>query len=175
MIKAMSGLALVILMLTGAPSFAQTPQAGQTNPGVAGVKASYGDWQMRCDTPPGAQKEQCFLVQNVMADDRPNVALSVVVLKTADQRERFLRVLAPLGVLLSNNLWLKIDGLDVDRLQYVRCFPTGCLAELPLQDAVITRLRTGKAATLIIWQTPEEGIGVPLSLAGFGDGFDKLP
>jgi invasion protein IalB len=27
----------------------------------------------------------------------------------------------------------------------------------------------------IIFQTPEEGIGVPISLAGFGEGFDALP
>ena len=26
-----------------------------------------------------------------------------------------------------------------------------------------------------IFQTPEEGIGIPLTLNGFGDGFDKLP
>src|SRR5690349_12367916 len=60
------------------------------------VKATYGDWQVRCDTPPGAQKEQCALVQSVTAEDRPNVAMTVLVLKTADQKSRILRVLAPL-------------------------------------------------------------------------------
>ena len=30
------------------------------------------------------------------------------------------------------------------------------------------------AATFIIFQTPEEGIGIPMSLKGFGEGFDKL-
>jgi invasion protein IalB len=31
------------------------------------VKAQYGDWQMSCDTPPGASFEQCALIQNVSA------------------------------------------------------------------------------------------------------------
>jgi invasion protein IalB len=39
----------------------------------------------------------------------------------------------------------------------------------------MNKLRTGQSATFIIFQTPEEGIGIPVSLKGFGDGFDKLP
>src|SRR5262245_2724521 len=37
------------------------------------VKSVHGDWQVRCDTPPGAQGEQCALIQSVTAEDRPNV------------------------------------------------------------------------------------------------------
>ena len=69
----------------------------------------HGDWQIRCDTPPGAQAEQCALIQSVTAEDRANVGLTVIVLKTADQKSRLMRVLAPLGVLLPSGLGLKID------------------------------------------------------------------
>ena len=50
-----------------------------TSPALAQgeVKAVHGDWQMRCDTPPGAESEQCALIQNVTAEDRDNVGLSV--------------------------------------------------------------------------------------------------
>jgi invasion protein IalB len=44
-----------------------------------------------------------------------------------------------------------------------------------MDDALIGKLRNGKTATFIIFQTPEEGIGFPLSLDGFGEGYDKLP
>ncbi len=66
----------------------------------ARCKSVHGDWQVRCDTPPGAQGEQCALIQSVTAEDRANVGLTVIVLKTADQKSRLMRVLAPLGVLL---------------------------------------------------------------------------
>ena len=33
------------------------------------VKNTFGDWQMRCETPAGATSEQCALVQNVVAED----------------------------------------------------------------------------------------------------------
>jgi invasion protein IalB len=161
--------ALAVVAVIGVLGFAAPAMA------QGAVKATYGDWQVRCDTPPGAQKEQCALVQSVTAEDRPNVAMTVLVLKTADQKSRILRVLAPLGVLLPSGLGLKIDNADVGRAGFVRCLPNGCVAEVMLDDTLVGQLRTGKSATFIIFQTPEEGIGIPLSLNGFGEGFDKLP
>src|SRR6201997_3293273 len=139
------------------------------------VRSVHGDWQIRCETPPGAQSEQCALMQSVTAEDRPNVGLTVIVLKTADQKSRLMRVVAPLGVLLPSGLGLKIDNEDVGRAGFVRCLPNGCVAEVVMDDKLIGELRTGQTSTFIIFQTPEEGIGFPMSLKGFGEGYDLLP
>ena len=139
------------------------------------VKSVHKDWQIRCDTPPGAKSEQCALIQSVTAEDRANVGLTVIVLKTADAKSRLMRVVAPLGVLLPSGLGLKIDQADIGRAGFVRCLPNGCIAEVVMDDELIKKLRNGKTATFIIFQTPEEGIGFPMSLAGFGEGYDKLP
>ncbi len=135
----------------------------------------HGDWQIRCDTPPGAQDEQCALIQSVIAEDRANVGLTVLVLKTADQKFRLMRVIAPPGVLLPSGLGLKIDQTEVGRAGFVRCLPSGCIAEVVMDDDLIGKMRTGQTATFIIFQTPEEGIGFPMGLKGFGEGYDKLP
>jgi invasion protein IalB len=139
------------------------------------VKAQYGDWQMSCDTPPGASFEQCAIIQNVTAEDQPNVGLSVIVLKTADQQVRLLRVLAPLGVLLPNGLGLNVDGRDIGRVAFVRCLPNGCVAEVVLDEQLIKTLSEGSNAIFVVFKTPEEGVGIPVSLKGFGDGFAQLP
>jgi len=139
------------------------------------VRSTHGDWQVRCDTPAGAQGEQCVLMQFVTAEDRDNVGLTVIVLKTADKKARIMRVLAPLGVLLPSGLGLKIDNADMGRAGFVRCLPNGCVAEVILEDKLLNQLQTGKQATFIIFQTPEEGIGIPISLNGFGPGYDALP
>jgi invasion protein IalB len=139
------------------------------------VRSIHNDWQIRCDTPPGAQGEQCALIQSVTADDRPNIGLTVIILKTADKKTRLMRVIAPPGVLLPSGLGLKIDNAEVGRAGFVRCVPNGCVAEVIMDDNLIGKLRTGQSATFIIFQTPEEGIGFPISLKGFGEGFDKLP
>jgi len=139
------------------------------------VRAEYGDWQMSCDTPPGASFEQCAIIQNVLAEDQPNVGLSVIVLRTADREARLLRVLAPLGVLLPNGLGLNVDGTDMGRVAFVRCLPNGCIAEVELDDDIIKVLSEGSNAIFVVFKTPEEGVGIPVSLAGFAEGFEALP
>ncbi len=150
--------------LLGAPAMAQGT-----------VKAEYGDWQMSCDTPPGASFEQCAIIQNVLAEDQPNVGLSVIVLRTADREARLLRVLAPLGVLLPNGLGLNVDGTDMGRVAFVRCLPNGCIAEVELDEEIIKVLSEGTDAIFVVFKTPEEGVGIPVSLNGFAEGFAALP
>jgi invasion protein IalB len=139
------------------------------------VKSKHGDWELRCETPAGAAREQCALLQSVTAEDRPNINLMVIVLKTADGKNRLLRVIAPLGVLLPSGLGLKIDDTDVGRAGFVRCLPTGCVAEVVMEEKLIGQMKNGQKATFIIFQTPEEGIGIPLAMDGFKEGFDALP
>ncbi|WP_310622171.1 invasion associated locus B family protein [Flexibacterium corallicola] len=138
------------------------------------VKSVYDDWQLRCDTPPGAQGEQCALVQNVTAEDRENVGLTVIILKTADGQSTLLRVLAPLGVLLPSGLGLRIDDADIGRAAFVRCLPNGCVAEVMMKQDLVAKMTSGNLATFIIFLTPEEGIGIPISLAGLTEGFSQL-
>ncbi|QFT33697.1 Invasion associated locus B (IalB) protein [Labrenzia sp. THAF82] len=157
-------------ILFSAVSHATLPAAAQGE-----VRSAHGDWQMRCDTPPGSTGEQCALIQNVTAADRENVGLSVIILKTADKQARILRVLAPLGVLLPSGLGLRVDNADIGRAGFVRCLPNGCIAEVILEEDLLTKLQGGGQATFIIFQTPEEGIGIPISLNGFSAGFDALP
>ena len=163
----------LVAALLGAGLLASVVPARVSAQGL--VKGKYGDWEMRCETPPGAPHEQCALLQRIEAEDRPNVNLVVIVLKTADGKSRLLRVVAPLGVLLPSGLGLKIDQVDVGRAGFVRCLPTGCVAEVMMEDKLIDQLRNGTTATFIIFQTPEEGIGIPLTLTGFKDGYAKLP
>ena len=139
------------------------------------VKSTHGAWSMVCDTPPGASSEQCALMQNVVAQGRSEVGLSVVVLRTADGKSEIMRVLAPLGVLLPNGLGLNVDGKDIGRAYFVRCFQDGCYAEVILENELLETLRKGSTATFIVFQTPEEGIGIPVDLTGFADGYTSIP
>lgn len=141
----------------------------------AELRSSHGDWQIRCETPPGARSEQCVLRQFVTADDRPEVGLVVNAFKLADGQGSLLSVTAPLGVLLPTGLGLYIDGDEIGRVDFMRCLPSGCIADADLDGELVSRLSEGEEALFVIFQTPEEGIGIPISLAGFGDGYAALP
>lgn len=164
-------LVAIVLAATLAPrgAIAQslTPEGGT-------VKAQHGDWQVVCKPPPpGAKKEVCALVQSVTAEDRNNVGLTVYFQKFSDGR-RVLRVFAPLGVLLPPGLGLKIDDKDVGHAPFLRCHTFACYAQVVVEDKLIDQLKTGKTAVFIIFQTEEAGIGIPISLAGFGQALAAL-
>lgn len=181
--KAAAALLSCLMGLTPVAGLAQQPKAGSpaappandANAAKVGpIRGTYGAWQMRCETLPGAQSEQCALVQTVSATDRQNVGLLILAFRTADQKASLLRVIAPLGVLLTSGLGLRIDDVNIGATDFVRCLPNGCVAEARLTDDLLAKLKTGKAATFIIFQTPEEGVGIPVSLEGFGPGFEAL-
>jgi len=138
------------------------------------LKNTVGAWQVRCGRPPGARSEKCALVQSVKAEDRNNVSLTIIFLRSFSGDKRLLRVVAPLGVLLPTGLGLKIDGEDVGHAPFLKCGQVGCVAEVVADDNLIEKMQSGQNAIFIIFQTPEEGIGVPIDLTGFGDGLAQL-
>ena len=165
------GLALALMVAAGL----STTVVAQRAAAQTAVKGKLGGWETRCENPPGAQHEQCAIVQSVIDADRPNITLVVIALKTADRKSRLLRVIAPLGALLPTGLDLKLDADDVGRMGFVRCLPNGCVAEVFLDDKLTGKLESGAEATFVLFETPEEGVGVPTPLAGFKDGFEALP
>ncbi len=150
-----------------------TPPPPQTTSDPA-IKGLYGEWALRCEIPAGALTEQCVLVQNVYADGRPDVQLVVIVLKVPDGGH-LLRVVAPLGVVLPAGLGLKIDGTDIGRTGFMRCLGNGCMAEVAMDDGLIGRFSTGSTALFVIYPKPDEGVGIPIPLAGFASGLARLP
>jgi len=138
------------------------------------VRSSHGDWQMRCDDSQGPGVEICALMQSVSAKGNKNIGITIIIQKHKDKKV-LLRAQAPLGVLLPGGLGLQVDGKDLGRTIFLRCVSTGCLAEVPLDEKVLSRFRAGNKATFVIFESPKKGIGLPVSLKGFTAGFESLP
>jgi invasion protein IalB len=152
------------------------PRAFAAESGPQGVvRDKHGDWATRCETAPGASHEQCAIVLSVVDQERPNLILVVIVVNTADRKARLMRIIAPLGVLLPPGVSLRIDNAEAGRLSFLQCLPNGCVAQLAMDEGLIDKLKNGKTATLGIFQTPEEGVGVQAPLAGFKEAYEQLP
>ncbi|MGH6864769.1 MAG: invasion associated locus B family protein [Methyloceanibacter sp.] len=170
---AVLALAFILTSPSGARAASTDVAPGATGPGSV-VRETHGAWQVSCRTPPGAKEEKCALVQSVTAEDRPNVGLTVVFYQAIGENKKLLRVVVPLGVLLPTGLGLKIDNQDVGNAPFLKCGKRGCVAEVVLQDEVIAKLKKGENAMFIIFDTPEAGIGIPVSLQGFADALASL-
>tara|TARA_R110002020_G_scaffold135413_1_gene302335 strand:- start:1069 stop:1644 length:576 start_codon:yes stop_codon:yes gene_type:complete len=158
-----------------APSQERVPQP--TSPQQPGtVRENHGAWSIICDRPAGATTEQCALMQNVIAEDRPEVGLSVVILKTADRKAKILRILAPLGVLLKDGMELFVDNNNIGRAYFTRCFSEGCYVEVEIDDELMRILRAGKNAVFALRESVDQDrVGIPIELNGFAAGYDALP
>jgi invasion protein IalB len=159
------------------PALAQGTTAGPQSAQQAldgTIKGQHGDWQVVCKPPAaGSKVETCALVQSVTAEDRNNVGLTVYFQKFSNGT-KVLRVFAPLGVLLPPGLGLKIDDKDVGHAPFLRCHTFACYAQVVVEDKLVDQLKTGKNAIFVIFQTEEAGIGIPISLAGFGPALAAL-
>ena len=157
-----------------APAQSQAPAS--PSPQGGNVRGNHGAWSIICDRPAGSSVDQCALMQNVIAEDRPEVGLSVVVLKTADRKARILRILAPLGVLLKDGMELYVDNNNIGRAYFTRCFSEGCYVEVEIDEELMRIMRAGKSAVFALREsTDQDRVGIPVELAGFGEGYDALP
>jgi invasion protein IalB len=152
----------------------RVPQPLQTVGPTASLRTTFGAWQQRCETLPGAPAEQCALVQNVTAADRAYIGVIAIVFRTADRQTTVMRVIVPLGVHLQGGLAVMIDGQSIGGTDFIRCLPNGCIAEARLDDTLQNRMRQGRQLTFVVFDSPEEGIGIPISLEGLAAGLDAL-
>lgn len=155
--------AFLFMLNAGTPAWAQ----GE-------IKSEFGNWNLHCETPVGAKDEHCTLIQRVVSENHKNIRMQLILLRTSDNASYIMRVLVPLGVILPPGLGLSVDDREVGQVGFVRCILDGCVAEVILPLALINVLSKGETATFTIYQTPEEGISVPVSLEGFTEGFNAL-
>ncbi len=161
--------ALIAVSVSTAAARAQSEEV----PGT--VSARHGAWSTVCGQPPGAPGKQCAVEQVVADKDQRDVQILIRAFKTADKKTRILQVLAPLGVLLPKGLGLFVDGKDIGRAYFLLCRLEGCEVEVSIDEDLMKTLKGGKQAVFTIYRTQENGIGFPVDLDGFGEGFDALP
>jgi invasion protein IalB len=173
--KRWNGERATALLFAGLVLFAAAVRTAGPAEAQGPIKDSHGDWETRCETPPGAAYEQCAIVLSVVDRERPNLTLVVIVLNTADRKARLMRVIAPLGVLLPPGIGLRIDDEDLGHLNYLQCLANGCIAQVAIDDKLLDKLKNGKSATFGVFQTPEQGVGILARLAGFKEAYEQLP
>ena len=150
------------------------PATGQSALAEQGVlKSQHGDWRILCEAAAGPGAERCALVQNVESADRPGFGLVVMILKTPDDKTR-MRVAAPLGIFLPPGLGLRVDGEEVGNAPFWFCRPYACETEAVLTDQIMERLRQGREALFVLFERPEKGTGLIVSLNGFSVGHQAL-
>ncbi len=124
--------------------------------------------------------EACALYQSLAAENRPRFGLVILIEEFKPQQNTpqniiaTIKILAPLGVLLTSGILLEIDDERQGLTPFFRCLPNGCTSVSYLDKATWDKLIAGNTAFLTLFLTPEDGLTIPVKLKGLKAGFAAL-
>ena len=81
-------------------------------------------------------------------------------------------VQAPLGILIPYGIRIKIDSDQVVPLPLSRCVPAGCVAQAPMLNEAVGKMKKGSKAVFGFFL--ENEVLVNVSLSGFTAAYDSL-
>jgi invasion protein IalB len=140
------------------------PEHGQT----------FKNWTARCEVPPGAATERCFIFQNLVLKESGQRLVNMAVGYLAANGQAAAVLTLPLGISLPPGAGISVDGGDPVKIVIERCDTNGCIGALALDDALIAQLKRGREARITFHDGTRRRIAVPVSLMGFTAGFESL-
>jgi invasion protein IalB len=131
--------------------------------------AIYDGWRLAC--PPLSQTDQPCAISNDLVDaksQRRVAQLTIVPTKSGT----ILAITAPYDVLLTAGVGLAVGDGKPRLYSYQTCNGTGCIATIPIDDAMRDAMLHAKTGKLLFGSLNQRAISVLFSLQGF-DRADK--
>lgn len=155
-------------------AFAAAAAAGLlTSPAVAQQQGpepevtQHGDWAVVCQPAHEGNPRLCEMVQSITEQDTEEPVMQLILAQMPEDNALVMRIMVPIGVLLQENMQMKVDGTDVAEILYGICTQVACIGDFELSSDVIARMRRGAGGTLSFVYYTGEVVDVPFSLQGF--------
>ena len=112
-------------------------------------------------------------VQNIRTADTGQLLTAVSLIEvTGDNTQRIFQVSVPSGRLIPPGIALQIDDNKAQRIPYGLCLPDRCIAELKLNDELVSALKRGGEMTLTSINFQRKQNPIKVTLKGFTAAFD---
>ncbi len=158
------------LSTEAAPEVVYDPQ-----PSAPTLRATYGDWEIRCIT-----ETDCVMTQLHRRSEQSADAVFTIVKpqglagENGEPIEAFAEIVVPLGVYLPGGLGLKVDEAPAKAAPYERCIDEGCVVRAPISAKMLGDMKAGSTAYIVVFGGPERPVQIPISLAGFTAAFESF-
>jgi len=115
-------------------------------------------------------------VQNIVTASTGQLVtgVSLIELKGKVSRKVF-QVTVPTGRLMPPGIGLQVDNGKTQKLEYMICFPDRCVAEAPMNDALVNSFKKGTNLTLTSVNFQNQPNPIKVSLQGFTGAYDGEP
>jgi len=147
----------------------QPPQAGADQP-----QLMYSPWMKVCGKGPDTNNKQvCVITKDGRLENGMPVA--IVQLFEPEGDPKVMRVTVPLGMQLSHGTRLLVDQNQPLQSPFKICFPVGCMADYPVTDDMIAKMKKGKSLVVQAINMQGTPISLPLPLGDFAKAYDGPP
>jgi len=154
-----------------APAAQPAPQQLQQQAGGDQPQLMYSPWMKVCGKGPDTNNKQvCVITKDGRLENGMPVA--IVQLFEPEGEAKVLRVTVPLGMQLAHGTRMLIDQQPPQQSPYKICFPVGCMADYPVTDDMIAKMKKGQ--NLVVQAINMQGtpISLPLPLGDFAKAYD---
>jgi len=154
----------------------QPAQPGQPAQQAAGGQPQlmYSPWMKVCGKGPDTNNKQvCVITKDGRLENGMPVA--IVQLFEPEGEAKVLRVTVPLGMQLAHGTRLIIDQQQPAQSPYKICFPVGCMADYPVTDDMVAKMKKGQSITVQAINMQGTAISLPLPLNDFAKAYDGPP
>jgi invasion protein IalB len=154
---------------------ASAPPAAQ---GKAEAPKDFSDWRLVCAAPPKGGKKQCEVFQRMTWSKEKGQGTALTTLvhmgKNKDKDVTMIRVVTPLGTLLTAGMAIKIDDGKQIKVPYLQCLPGGCLVDMVFDPEMMDKMKKGKTMFVAYRAGNGKDAQLPVSLKGFGPALDAM-
>ena len=113
-------------------------------------------------------------IQSVASTGQVVTAISLIEIKGAVNRSLF-QITVPSGRLIPAGIKLTIDEKKNTTLPYVYCFPQSCMAEVNLDEALVTVLKAGGKLLVTSTNFQNKENPIEITLSGFTAAYTGPP
>ncbi len=151
---------------TPAPAAGGAPAAAADQP-----QLMYSPWMKVCGKGPDTNNKQvCVITKDGRLENGMPVA--IVQLFEPEGDAKVLRITVPLGMQLSHGTRMIIDQEQPAQQPYKICFPVGCMADYPVTDDMVAKMKKGQTITVQAINMQGTPISLPLPLTDFAKAYD---
>ena len=165
-------LAAVLIAVPVGAALGQQNKAAPSSAKPATEKPSGPGWAVECTNPGDALV--CKTVQNIFLTKTRQKLLSVSVSKPKGGKDLAMLIQLPHGLFLPAGLTLKVDDKKPKELAVQTCDRAGCYAGSALDQALLTKLKSGSVLQIAFQNLQKRRMSIPVPLKGFAAALKKI-
>lgn len=142
--------------------------------GAPEAEQAQDPWLLDCGEADGFSLGKCRLLQTIVIKETGQPLLTAALEVRPGEKDYSLVLKVPHGILLSPGMALEVKGVERMVLRFRLSDATGVFAATVVSTELLDAMKKGNTLKVSLVTANGQKIGIPVTLRGFTDAFEKL-